>query len=153
MNKQFITSEGLEKLKQELEELKTVRRQEISRRIQRAKEMGDLSENAEYSEAKDEQAMNETRIMEIEETIKNITTIDDRHLNSDVVHIGSTLTVKCNGETKEFTIVGSNEANPSEGKISNETPLATAFLGRKAGDKVEVETPSGKTKYEIVKIK
>jgi len=153
MNKQFITSEGLEKLKQELEELKTVRRQEISKRIQRAKEMGDLSENAEYSEAKDEQAMNETRIMEIEETIKNITTIDDRHLNSDVVHIGSTLTVKCNGETKEFTIVGSNEANPSEGKISNETPLATAFLGRKAGDKVEVETPSGKTKYEIVKIK
>jgi len=153
MNKQFITSEGLEKLKQELEELKTVRRQEISKRIQRAKEMGDLSENAEYSEAKDEQAMNETRIMEIEETIKNITTIDDRHLNSDVVHIGSTLTVKCNGETKEFTIVGSNEANPSEGKISNETPLATAFLGHKAGDKVEVETPSGKTKYEIVKIK
>ena len=153
MNKQFITSEGLEKLKQELEELKTVRRQEISKRIQRAKEMGDLSENAEYSEAKDEQAMNETRIMEIEETIKNVTTIDDRHLNSDVVHIGSTLTVKCDGETKKFTIVGSNEANPSEGKISNETPLATAFLGHKAGDKVEVETPSGKTKYEIVNIK
>jgi len=153
MNKQFITSEGLEKLKQELEELKTVRRQEISKRIQRAKEMGDLSENAEYSEAKDEQAMNETRIMEIEETIKNITTIDDRHLNSDVVHIGSTLTVKCNGETKEFTIVGSNEANPSEGKISNESPLAMSFLGHKAGDSIEVETPKGKAKYKIVEVK
>lgn len=153
MNKQFITAEGLEKLKKELEELKIVKRREIANRIQNAKEMGDLSENAEYSEAKDEQALNETRIAELEETLKKITTIDNRHLNSDIVHIGSTIVVKCNGETKEFTIVGSNEANPSEGKISNETPLATAFLERKTGDKVEVEIPSGKMKYEIVEIK
>ncbi len=153
MSKQFITAEGLEKLKEELEELKTVKRRKIAERIQSAKELGDLSENAEYSEAKDEQAMNEARIAELEETVKNITTIDDRHLNSDVVHIGSTLVVKCNGETKEFTIVGSNEADPSKGKISNETPLAIAFLGHKSGDEVEVEIPSGKMRYEIVEIK
>ncbi len=153
MSKQFITSEGLEKLKKELEELKIVKRRKIANRIQDAKEMGDLSENAEYSEAKDEQALNETRIAELEETLKNITTIDNRHLNSDVVQIGSTVVVKCNGEIKEFTIVGSNEANPSEGKISNETPLAAAFLGRKTGDKVEAEIPSGKMKYEIAEIK
>lgn len=153
MSKQFITAEGLEKLKKELEELKTVKRRKIAERIQSAKELGDLSENAEYSEAKDEQAMNEARIAKLEETIKNITTIDDRHLNSDAVHIGSTIAVKCGGETKEFTIVGSNEANPSEGKISNETPLAAAFLGRKAGDKIEVEIPSGKMEYEIVEVK
>ena len=153
MNKQFITSEGLEKLKAELEKLKAVKRRKIANRIQKAKEMGDLSENAEYSEAKDEQALNETRIAELEETLKNITTIDDRHLNSDVVQIGSTLVVKCNGETKEFTIVGSNEANPSEGKISNETPLATALLGRKTDDEVRVEIPSGKMSYKIMEIK
>ena len=153
MSKQFITATGLEKLKKELEELKIVGRRRIAERIQKAKDLGDLSENAEYSEAKDEQAMNEARIAKLEETVKNITTIDDRHLNSDIVHIGSTLVVKCGGKTKEFTIVGSNEANPSEGKISNETPLAAAFLGRKANDEVEVEIPSGKMKYEIVEIK
>ena len=153
MSKQFITAEGLEKLKIELEELKMIKRRKIAERIQKAKEMGDLSENAEYSEAKDEQAFNETKIIELEEMIKNATTIDDRHLNSDIVHIGSTITVKSNGETKKFTIVGSNEANPGEGKISNETPLAVAFLGRKANDEVEVEIPSGRMRYEIAEIK
>lgn len=153
MNKQYITVEGLEKLKKELEELKTINRRKIANRIQKAKEMGDLSENAEYSEAKDEQAFNETKIIELEEMIKNATTIDDRHLNSDTIQVGSTIIVKSDGKIKEFTIVGSKEANPSEGKISNESPLATAFLGHKAGDEVEVEIPSGKMKYDIIEIK
>ena len=153
MNKQFVTAEGLEKLKSELEELKTAKRQEISKRIQSAKELGDLSENAEYSEAKEEQVFNETRITELEETIKNITTIDNRHLDSNVVQIGSTIIVKSGGKTKEFTIVGSSEASPAEGKISNESPLAISFLNHKVNDKVEVETPRGKVNYEIVEIK
>ena len=152
MAKQFITKKGLEKLKEELNELKTTKRQEIAKRIQIAKDLGDLSENAEYSEAKEQQALNEIKIAEIEETIKNAETIDDRHLRSDIIHIGSTITVK-NGKTQRtFTIVGSNEANPSEGKISNESPLAMSFLGHKVNDKIEVETPKGKVVYLVISI-
>ena len=151
MAKQFITKEGLKKLKEELEYLKTEKRQEISRRIQAAKELGDLSENAEYSEAKEQQALNEGKIAEMEETFKNAQTIDNNH-DSNIVSVGSTVTIK-NGEKKRtYTIVGSNEANPSEGKISNETPLAKFFLGHKVDDKVEVETPKGKVKYLILDI-
>ncbi|MCK5084835.1 MAG: transcription elongation factor GreA [Candidatus Pacebacteria bacterium] len=152
MAKQFITKEGLEKLKEDLNYLKTEKRQEISRRIQAAKELGDLSENAEYSEAKEQQALNEGRVAEMEETLKNAETIDDRHSRSDIVNIGSTIKVK-NGENERvLTIVGSNEANPSEGKISNETPLAMSFLGHKVNDKVEVETPKGEVAYLILNI-
>ena len=151
MTKQFITKEGLEKLKQKIIYLKTEKRQEISRRIQNAKELGDLSENAEYSEAKEQQALNEGKIAETEETIKNAQTIDNNH-NSDTVNVGSTIKID-NGKTKRtFTIVGSNEANPSEGLISNETPLAVSFLGKKVNDNVEVETPKGKVKYLILSI-
>ena len=151
MVKQFITEEGLEKLKKELNYLKTEKRQEISRRIQAAKELGDLSENAEYSEAKEQQALNEGKIAEMEETLKNAQTIDNNH-DSNIVSIGSTVTIK-NGEKKRtYTIVGSNEANPSEGKISNETPLAKSFLGHKVNDKVKVETPKGKVEYLILDI-
>lgn len=152
MVKQFITEEGLEKLKEELNYLKTEKRQEISRRIQAAKELGDLSENAEYSESKEQQALNEGKIAEMEETFKNAQTIDNNH-DSNIVSIGSTVTIK-NGEKKRtYTIVGSNEANPSEGKISNETPLAISFLGHKVDDKVKVETPKGKVEYKIIKIR
>jgi len=152
MAKKFITIDGLEKLKKELDCLKTSKRQEISKRIQDAKELGDLSENAEYSEAKEQQALNESRIAELEETFKNAETIDDRHSRSDVVNIGSTIKVK-NGEVERtLTIVGSNEADPSEGRISNESPLAMSFLGHKVNDKVEVETPKGKTSYLILNI-
>ena len=152
MVKQFITEEGLEKLKEELNYLKTEKRQEISRRIQAAKELGDLSENAEYSESKEQQALNEGKIAEMEETFKNAQTIDNNH-DSNIVSIGSTVTIK-NGEKKRtYTIVGSNEANPSEGKISNETPLAISFLGHKVDDKVEVETPKGKVESKIIKIR
>ncbi len=152
MAKQFITKEGLEKLKEELNFLKTEKRQEISRRIQAAKELGDLSENAEYSEAKEQQALNEGKIAEVEETVKNAQTIDNRHSKSKLVNVGSTITVKNGASERTFTIVGSNEANPSEGKISNETPLAISFLGHKVNDKIKVETPKGKMEYKIMSI-
>lgn len=152
MAKQFITKEGLEKLKEELNLLKVTRRQEIAKRIQAAKELGDLSENAEYTEAKEQQALNEQKITELEETLKNAETIDDRHRRSNTVHIGSTITVKNGKSERVFTIVGSNEANPAEGKISNESPLAASFLGRKVNDKIEVETPKGKVVYSILSV-
>ncbi len=153
MTKQFITMEGLEKLKEELSYLKITKRQDIAKRIQAAKELGDLSENAEYSEAKEQQALNEVKIAEMEETLKNAEMIDDRHSKSDLVQIGSTIKVKNGKAERVLTIVGSNEADPSEGKISNESPLAMSFLGHKAGDNIEVETPKGKVEYEIVEVK
>ena len=153
MTKQFITAEGLEKLKEELNYLKLTKRQDIAKRIQTAKELGDLSENAEYSEAKEQQALNETKIAETEETLKNAETIDDRHTGSDIVQIGSTVKVKNGKAERVFTIVGLNEADPAEGKISNESPLAISFLGRKIDDNIEVETPKGKVKYSIMEIK
>jgi transcription elongation factor GreA len=152
MAKKFITTNGLEKLKEELSYLKTGKRQEISKRIQAAKELGDLSENAEYSEAKEQQALSEAKISELEETLKNIEMIDDRHSKSNVIQIGSTMKVKNGGTERVFTIVGSSEADPIEGKISNESPLAMSFLGHKVGEKVEVETPKGKTNYLILDI-
>ncbi|MCK5122896.1 MAG: transcription elongation factor GreA [Candidatus Pacebacteria bacterium] len=153
MAKEFITTDGLKKLKEELNYLKTSKRQEISKRIQDAKELGDLSENAEYSEAKEQQALNESRIAELEETFKNAETIDDRHSRSNVVNIGSTIKAQNGKIERTLTIVGSNEADPSEGRISNESPLAMSFLGHKVNDKVEVETPKGKVKYKIIEIK
>lgn len=153
MTKQFITKGGLKKLEKELIHLKTDKRQSISRRIQEAKELGDLSENAEYSEAKEQQALNEVKIFEIEETIKKAETIDERHFSSDIIQIGSTVTVNNGKIERILTIVGSSEANPSEGKISNETPLAISFLGHKTGDKFKVETPKGEVEYLIVNIK
>ena len=150
--KQFITKEGLKKLKEKLNFLKTKKRQEIARRIQAAKDLGDLSENAEYSEAKEQQDINEKEIVNLEKTLKNAETIDDRHFNSDVVNVGSTIKIKSGKIERTFTIVGSNEANPSEGKISNESPLASSFLGHKVNDKVEVDTPRGKIVYVIKSI-
>ena len=153
MTKQFITAEGLEKLKEELSYLKVTKRQDIAKRIQAAKELGDLSENAEYSEAKEQQALNEVKIAEMEETLKNAEMIDNRHSGSDVVQIGSTIKVKNGKAERVLTIVGSNEADPSEGKISNESPLAMSFLGHKADDNIEVETPKGKVEYKIIEVK
>ena len=152
--KNFVTKEGMEKIKKELQELKTIKRQEISRRIQEAKELGDLSENAEYAEAKEARALNEKRIAEIEIILRDAETISIQPSMSDVVQIGSTIVVQ-NGNNKEkvFTIVGSNEANPVEGKISNESPLGTAFLGRKPGEEIDIKIPNGAIKYKIVKIK
>ncbi len=152
--KNFVTKEGLEKIKKELGELKTIKRQEISRRIQEAKELGDLSENAEYAEAKEARALNEKKIAELEIILRDAETISIKPSLANVVQIGSTIVVK-NGINKEkvFTIVGSNEASPIEGKISNESPLGTAFLGHKIGEEIEIKIPSGLTKYKIMQIK
>lgn len=151
MNEQIISREGYEKLREELNFLTTVRRKEIAERIERAKELGDLSENAEYSEAKDAQALNEGKVLELMNTIKNVTVVD-RMAGSDEVSMGSKLVVKSDSGEREFTIVSFNEADPLNGKISNESPLGVAFLHKGAGDVVEVETPRGVVKYKIMKI-
>lgn len=150
MNKVIISREGLEKLKKELEFLKTEKRKEVAGRIKRALEQGDLSENAEYAEAKEEQAFTEGRIIELEEKIKNAEVI--KNGKSETIKPGSRIRVKFNGSEMNFEIVGASEADPSEGRISNESPIGSVLLDHKVGDKVEAETPSGKMQYEILKI-
>lgn len=147
----IISKEGFEKLKQELDILTRVRRKEIADRIQRAKDMGDLSENAEYAEAKDAQAFNEGRVGELMNLLKNITVIDDdKHRGT--VHMGSKVTVEVEGKKREYSIVSFNEADPLNGKISNESPLGRVLLGKKNDDKVTVNTPKGEMVYKIVQI-
>lgn len=147
----YLSPEGIEALKKELQELKTKKRQEIAKRLQEAKDLGDLSENAEYFEAKEAQSFNENHIAELEELLKNAVIIETSS-EEDIIRVGSTIEVKSNNGAEIFKIVGSAEAKPQEGKISNESPLGRAFLGRKIGDEVEVKTPGGITKYKIIKI-
>jgi len=151
-NQEYISKERLEQLKAEIEELKTVKRQEISKRIEDAKKFGDLSENAEYMEAKEAQEMNERKIQEAEQLLKNAVVIEKTKPTGEV-QIGSTITVKSDTGEREFTIVGSEEADPVGGKISNQSPLGSSFLGKKEGDKVDVQIPSGVMTYKIVKVK
>lgn len=148
----FITEQGLKKIIDELENRKVTIRQSIAAAIKEAKEQGDLSENAEYSEAKRQQAENEARIAELEFMLKESTVVKyDK--NSGGAQMGSKVKVKFNGSEMEFQIVGSNEANPGEMKISNESPMGKAFMGHSKGDKIEVDTPGGKVKYEILDLK
>ena len=149
---QYFSPEGLEKLKKELNERKDETRTEITRKILAAKELGDLSENAEYAEAKEMQGFNEGRIVELEDMIKNAVIIGP-HQKLGTVVVGSTVKVESDrhGEQK-FTIVGAAESNPVQGFISNESPLGTAFLGRKKSEAVEVKTPSGVVTYKILEI-
>jgi len=151
MNDQIISQEGYDKLKKELDLLVNVKRREIADRIQKAKDMGDLSENAEYSEAKDEQAFNEGRIAELSQMLKNLTVVQNG-VDKDIVSMGSTVTVKNENGQKTYTIVSFNEADPISGKISNESPLGRAFVHKKKGDKVTVITPKGESEYTIIKI-
>jgi len=146
-----LTKEGLEKLRKEIEYLKKEGRREIAERLERAKEYGDLSENSEYIDAKEAQGKLESRIFELEEIIRNAVLIK-KNLQKDIVGVGSTIEVQKGFKTFRYTIVGSREAKPEANLISNESPLGKAFLGRKIGDIVEINTPSGKTKYKIVKI-
>lgn len=148
---QYLTKQGLAQLQQELEELKNVKRPQAIKRIEEAKAMGDLSENAEYDDAKESQAIIEARIFEIEETLKNYQLIDETS-DSKKVRIGSTVKVEVNGKEKVLTIVGSNEADPLSGKISNESPIGRALLGCAPKDEVPVETPVGRVMYKIVSI-
>jgi transcription elongation factor GreA len=148
----FVTKEGLKKIQEELENRKITIRQEIANAIKEAKEQGDLSENAEYSEAKRQQAENEARIAELEFMMKEsiLVTHDGK---SDSAQMGSVVIVEFNGSKMEFKIVGSNEASPGEMKISNESPLGKGFIGKKKGQEVEVDTPSGRMKYKILEVK
>jgi len=148
----LLTPEGLKKLKDELEMRKTEMRQEIAAIIKEAKEQGDLSENAEYSEAKRQQAENERRIMELENIIRT-SQVASFDKGIQTVQMGSRVKVKFNGEEQSFEIVGSNEADPLSGKISNESPIGKALLGKKVGDKVKVETPGGEREYRILEVK
>lgn len=147
----YISKEGLDQLKKELENLK-LKRQEIAGRLEEAKALGDLSENTEYLQAKEAQAFNEGKILELEELLRNAVIIEKNGGNSNV-SVGNTVEVSSGGQKQTFNIVGSEEANPSQGKISNESPLGRAFLGHKAGETVEVDAPRGKITYKIIAIK
>lgn len=155
MNKQVIlTDEGLRNLENELEELKTVKRKEIAEKIKVALSFGDLSENSEYDEAKNDQAMTEARIAEIEAMLKNVKIINEDELSTEMVHVGSKITVKDLefDEIFNYQIVGSSEANPSNGRISDESPVGKGLLGHRAGEKIDIETPGGIVTYEIIEI-
>ena len=147
----YLSKEGLERLRAELEEMVNVRRVEVAQRIHDAKEHGDLTENAEYEDAKNEQAFVEGRIQALETLIKNATLIDEHHSN-DHVQIGSTVKVSGPDGSQSFTIVGSTEAKPTEGRISNESPVGRALLGKKKGEKVVVKVPAGDFTYKVVSI-
>lgn len=148
----ILTKEGLEKLKKELDEIKNVKLKEVALKIREAKDMGDLSENAEYHEAKNEQAFLYGRALEYEEKIKNAKIIEHNSANTSEVVGGSKVTVENDGEKMDFYIVGSTESDPLNGKISIDSPIGSALVGNKKGDVVSVQTPGGETKYKILSI-
>ena len=153
----YITRDGLKKLNEELDELKNVKRRDITERIAQAKELGDLSENAEYQSARNDQSFNEGRILELEAVLKNAVIIEELDTKAGVVCVGSK--IKINEDTadgsneREYHIVGSHEADPSNGKISNESPIGKALLGACKGQVIEIILPKGTIKAEIVEIK
>lgn len=149
-----MTREGKEKLEQELEHLKSVKRKEVVERIKIARSFGDLSENSEYDSAKEEQAFVEGRIGTIETMIRNAKIIEASEMKADEVSLGKTVTFieLPDGEEESYTIVGSAEADPFEGKISNDSPIAKSMIGKRVGDKVMVQTPAGEMSVKIVSI-
>lgn len=151
----ILTAEGLKKIEQKLDYLKSVRRRDVAERIKQAIEFGDISENSEYEDAKNEQAFIEGEILTLEKMLRNAKLIDEDEISADVVSLGSTVVLKDLefGDELEYTIVGSAEADPTEFRISNESPVGEAILGRKVGSIVEVNVPAGTLKYEIVDIK
>lgn len=150
----LMTYEGVKKLEQELEYLKTVKRKEITEKIKIALGYGDLSENSEYDEAKNEQAFTEGRIIQLENMLKNAQVVDESELPNDMVSLGKTVKVKDYefDEEVEYTIVGSAEADPMSYKISNESPVGAALMGKKIGEEVEVIVPGGTNKFKILEI-
>ena len=149
-----LTPDGVIKLEQELQHLKTVRRREVAARIKQAIAFGDLSENSEYDEAKNEQAFIEGRIVTLENMLKNAKIIDEEDISTDVVSVGSTvklLDIEFN-DVIEYTIVGSAEANPAKNKISNESPVGRALIGKTKGSEVEVSVPDGVIKFRVLEI-
>jgi transcription elongation factor GreA len=151
----LITPEGLEKLKEELELLQTDKRREVAGRIKDAREFGDIAENAEYEDAKNEQAMLEQRIASLQDKLRRSTVIDEKHVDTEQVEVGAVVHVKDqkSGKSQKFQLVGSAEADPTDHKLSNESPIGKAVLGKKKNEVVSVETPRGpKKKLKITKI-
>jgi transcription elongation factor GreA len=150
----LLTYEGLKKLEEELEYLKSEKRKEIAERIKAALAFGDITENAEYDEAKNEQAQNETRIVQLETMLKHATVIDEDEVDTKSVSLGAHVKIKELKTKEEFDyhIVGSTEADPLSFKISNESPVGSALMGHKVGDTIEVEVPGGKIKYKVIDI-
>ncbi|WP_097028556.1 transcription elongation factor GreA [Clostridium peptidivorans] len=153
--KYIMTYEGVKKLEEELEYLKTVKRKEITEKIKVAISFGDLSENSEYDEAKNEQAFVEGRIMQLENMLKNASIIDESEIPADTINVGTIVKVKDFefDEEVEYIIVGSAEADPLENKISNESPVGRALIGKKLGDLVEVAVPDGVNKFEVLSVR
>jgi transcription elongation factor GreA len=151
----ILTSEGYERLKQEIDELSTTRRREVAERIRVAREFGDIAENAEYDDAKNEQMLLEHRIATLEERLRDARVISKKDIAKDVVSIGSKVKLRDVDakETIEYHIVGSAEANPAENKLANESPVGKAIIGKKKGETVEVAAPRGKMKFKILEIK
>lgn len=148
MNESYISAEGLKKVKEELEQLKTIDRPDVIDRIAKARELGDLSENAEYHDAREKQSFIEGRIQELEALVKNAVIIKNK--KSDIIEIGSTVHATCdNGSQVKYRIVGHSEANPSEGRISHQSPLGMAFLGKSIGHEFELKIPAGTLKCKI----
>ena len=150
----ILTEEGYEKLQEEIEYLSTVKRREVAERIKEAREFGDISENSEYDDAKNEQAHIESRILQLEHQLRNARIVDSHDVDTGVVSIGTKVTVRTTADKKSrvFALVGSAEADPLQDRLSNESPLGKALLGRKKGDKVTVATPRGQVEYQVVKI-
>ena len=153
--KVILTYEGLKKMEEELENLKTVRRKEVAEKIKEARGQGDLSENAEYDAAKEEQAEIESRIVVLEKMLRNAEVIDDDEVNNDMISVGSIVKLYDFEfeEEVEYSIVGSAEADPMNGKISNVSPVGLGLIGHKLGETVTIETPSGELKFRIDEIK
>ena len=153
-NEELVTPEGLEKLQDELKHLTETRRREVADRIRQAREFGDLSENSEYDDAKNEQGLLERRISELQRRIRNAKVVDPTETDANSVDVGTKVTLKAAGEEKErtFQIVGANESDPSTGKLSHASPVGKAVLKRRVGEKVTVSTPRGATEYEIVNV-
>lgn len=150
---EFITKQGLEKLKLELEELVKRRRPQVAERLKESVSLGDLTENAEYAEAKDEQAFIEGRIFEIENILRTAMVVQPRSKNRSLIaEIGSAVALKCGTEKKRFVIVGKGEGNPLKGEISSDSPIGQAALGKVVGDVILVSTPSGTKQYKIVQL-
>jgi transcription elongation factor GreA len=151
----LITPEGLEKLKDELETLETDKRREVAERIKEAREFGDIAENAEYDDAKNEQAMLEQRISQLQDRLRRSRVIDEKHVDTEQVAVGAVVHVKDqkSGKSQKFKLVGAAEADPAEHKLSNESPIGKALLGAKKNEVVTVETPRGpKKKFKVTKI-
>ncbi|NLE25672.1 MAG: transcription elongation factor GreA [Clostridiaceae bacterium] len=150
----LLTYEGLKKLEEELEFLKGEKRKEIADRIKQSLAFGDISENSEYDEAKNEQAQNEVRIVQLESMLKNASIIDEEEVDTKVVNLGARVKIRDikSKEDYDYQIVGSTEADPASNRISNESPVGSALLGHKVGDTVDIEVPGGKMKFKVIDI-